>query len=154
MRLGGLAGALAVFAFAMSMIAISLAQGAPAQDRTVPLSQIDNPQDLASVGVVDSAGEDIGKVVKVKTGSDGRASRLMVLLSAGAGAGRVAAMRAERLTFDRLRRVLVAQFSPAEFDQLAETATAMSGGIDASQSSGMVQRPLPSAGDAAAPMAH
>jgi hypothetical protein len=64
----------------------------------------------------------------------------MVALTTVDGAGRVAAIRSERLSFDKTRRVLVAQYTPAQLTQLAATATTPSG-IDTSRSSGQVMRP-------------
>lgn len=113
----------------------------------VPVGAVDNPQQLVSLNVVDPSGAPVGDVVKVKTGSDGRASRVLVRLSTPEGLGRVAAVRPERLVFDRREDKLVGQFSAAELTQLAETATVPSG-IDTSRSTGMMTaRPMPSGGD-------
>jgi hypothetical protein len=120
---------------------------------TVQVETLDSPEQLASLGVVDASGAPVGKVVSVKTGSDGKAKRVMVALTTAEGAGRVAAIRPETLTFDKTKRVLVAQFTPAQLTQLAATAST-TGGLDTSQSSGRVMRRLPSAGDDQAPMAH
>ena len=128
---------------------VPVTSNAPA---AVPVETLDNPEQLASLGVVDASGTPVGKVVSVKTDSDGKAKRVMVALMTAEGAGRVAAIRPERLTFDRTKRLLVAQFTPAQLTQLAATATT-TGGLDTSQSSGRVMRRLPSAGDESAPMA-
>ena len=114
---------------------------------TVPVVAVDNPRQLVSLNVVDPSGAPVGDVVMVKTGSDGRASRVLVKLSTPEGLGRVAAVRPERLYFDRREDRIVAQFSAAELTQLAETATVPSG-VDTSRSSGMMpMRPEPSSGD-------
>lgn len=126
----------------------SLAAPAVAQqitDMVVPVAAVDNPQQLLSLNVVDPNGGPIGDVVKVKTGSDGRASRILVMLAIPEGVGRVATMRAERLVFDRRADNIVAQFTAAELTQLALTATTPSG-IDLGRSSGMVQRANPMGG--------
>jgi len=112
----------------------------------VPVVAVDNPQQLVSLNVVDPSGVPIGDVVKVKTGSDGKVSRVLVMLSYTEGLGRVAAIRPERLFFDRRELKLVGQFSAAEMTQLAATATVPTG-VDTSQSSGMVTRHLSNGGD-------
>ena len=117
------------------------------------MSTIDNPAQLISLSVVDASGAPIGNVRSVKTGSDGKASRIFVALTTTEGAGRIAAIRAERLSFDKTNHVLMAQFSPAQLSQLAATAST-AGGIDTGQSSGLVSRRVPSGGDAQPPMAH
>jgi|SRR5690348_3354325 len=127
----------------------AVAQQSPSM--IVPVAAVDNPQQLVSLNVVDPSGGPVGDVVKVKTGSDGKATRVMVMLSFAEGSGRVAAIRPERLSFDRRQLVLVAQYSAAELRQLAATATTPNG-IDLGKSSGMVQRPMPSSGDASPPM--
>lgn len=111
-----------------------------AQTSSVPVATLDNPQQLATLDVVDPNGAPIGRVVKVKTGSDGKASRVMVMLSFADGMGRVAAIRPERLSLDKARGVVVAQYTSAEVTQLAATATTPSG-IDVGRSSGLVARP-------------
>jgi len=113
---------------------------------TVPVVAVDNPQQLVSLNVVDPGGAPIGDVVQVRMGSDGRASRVMVKLSTPDGMGRVAAIRPERLFFDRRDLKLVGQFSAAELTQLAATAT-MPSGVDTSHSSGMPTRYLPNSND-------
>ena len=161
MKMRALVGVLVVLGLVLSMAAFSFAQDGPAPaptvaptGTTVPVEWLDNPGQLASLAVVDPTGAAVGKVVNVKTGSDGKATRLLVALSTGSGAGRVAAMRAERLVLNKAENVIVAQFTPSELSQLAETSSASAGGIDTSQSSGMVQRRLPSSGDAAPPMGY
>jgi hypothetical protein len=147
-------------AFVLSVLAgllstISFAQGAPQPGSTpVPVGTLDNPQQIVSLSVVDASGAPFGKVVSVKKGSDGKAKRVMVALTTADGAGRVAAIRSERLAFDRTEHVLVSTFTPAQLTQLAATATTMASGVDTSASSGRVSRPLPTAGDAQTPMAH
>src|SRR5579859_8130415 len=68
---------------------------------TVPVVAVDNPQQLVSLNVVDPSGAPIGDVVQVRTGSDGKVSRVMVRLAIPDAMGRVAAVRPERLFFDR-----------------------------------------------------
>jgi hypothetical protein len=120
---------------------------------TVQVETLDNPAQLASLNVVDASGAPVGTVVSVKTGSDGKAKRVMVALTTADGAGRVAAIRPERLTFDKTKHLVVALFTPAQLTQLAATATTPAG-IDTSRSSGQVMRHLPSSGDASSPMAY
>ena len=120
---------------------------------TVPVVAVDNPQQLVSLNVVDPGGAPIGDVVQVRTGSDGKVSRVMVRLAIPDAMGRVAAVRPERLFFDRRDLRVVGQFSAAELSQLAATSTTPSG-IDMGRSSGMVARPMPSSGDASPPMAY
>jgi hypothetical protein len=120
---------------------------------TVPVVAVDNPQQLVSLNVVDPSGAPIGDVFQVRMGSDGKVSRVMVRLAIPDAMGRVAAVRPERLFFDRRDLRVVGQFSAAELSQLAATSTTPSG-IDMGRSSGMVARPLPSSGDASPPMAY
>ena len=89
----------------------------------VPVLQLSNPNRLQSAGVVDSSGKPIGKVTEVKAGSDGKATRVKVTLITQTGQGRVASIRAEKLNYDASKGVLVAQLSPSEVDQLANTAS-------------------------------
>jgi len=107
---------------------------------TVPVVAVDNPQQLVSLNVVDESGAPIGDVVQVRTASDGKASRVMVRLAIPEAMGRVAAVRPERLFFDRRDLRVVGQFSAAELAQLAATSTTPSG-IDMGRSSGLVARP-------------
>jgi len=107
---------------------------------TVPLIAVDNPQQLVSLNVVDASGSPIGDVVQVRTASDGKVSRVMVRLAIPDAMGRVAAVRPERLFFDRRDLRVVGQFSAAELTQLAATSTTPSG-IDMGRSSGLVARP-------------
>jgi len=120
---------------------------------TVPVVAVDNPQQLVSLNVVDPSGAPIGDVIQVRTGSGGKVSRVMVRLAIPDAMGRVAAVRPERLFFDRRDLRVVGQFSAAELSQLAATSTTPSG-IDMGRSSGMVARPMPSSGDASPPMAY
>ena len=119
----------------------------------VPVVAVDNPQQLVSLNVVDPSGAPIGDVVQVRTGSGGKVSRVMVKLAIPDAMGRVAAVRPERLSFDRRDLKVVGQFSAAELTQLAATSTSPSG-IDMGRSSGMVARPMPSSGDASPPMGY
>jgi hypothetical protein len=107
----------------------------------VPVEKIDNPQQLVQAGVLDSTGAPIGKVLSVKTGSDGKARRIMMMLTTPDGMGRVAALRTDGLGFDAAQGVLVTDFSPAQVAQLAATATTMAPASEISRSSGMVARP-------------
>ena len=128
--------------FVLSLLACALIAAVPgyAQTSIVAVATLDNPQQLATMDVVDPNGAPIGRVVNVKTGSDGKASRVMVMLSFAEGMGRVAAIRPERLGLDKARGVVVAQYTSAELTQLAATATTPSG-IDVGRSSGLVARP-------------
>lgn len=105
----------------------------------VPVPQLSNPDKLQSAGVVDSSGKAIGKVTEVKTGSDGKATRVKVALMTEAGQGRVASIRAEKLSYDQSKGVLVAQLSPAEVNQLATTSSTMSQAAGAHQQPGASQ---------------
>src|ERR1051325_3625728 len=128
--------------FALLMVAAPAAPALAEQTTSmiVPVAGIDNPQQLVSLNVVDPNGGPIGDVVKVKTGSDGKATRVMVMLSFREGLGRVASIRPERLSFDRRQLVLIGDYTSAELTQLAATATTPNG-MDIGRSTGMVQRP-------------
>jgi hypothetical protein len=130
----------AVVVAALASLAPGLAETTTSM--VVPVVAVDNPQQLLSLDVVDPSGGPIGKVVNVRTGSDGKISRVMVMLVTPEGMGRVAAIRPERLSFDRRELKLVGDYSAAQLTQLAETATTPKG-MDTSRSSGMVQRPDP-----------
>src|SRR4030088_1532042 len=66
-------------------------------DAVVPVETLDNPQQIASLNVVDTSGAPLGSVVSVKTGSDGKANPVMVAMTRGDGAGRAAAILSGRL---------------------------------------------------------
>jgi len=119
--------------------AIGAAPAFAAETRLQPFASIDDPQQLIAVDVVDCDGGAIGSVLAIKTGSDRKPSRVMVMLSTPDARGRLAAIRPERLGFDAEKGILVADFTPAQLMQLAATS-ATPGGIDVSASSGMVQR--------------
>src|SRR5258707_9228043 len=119
---------------------LSMVPPAFAQTATVPIATVPYPEQLASLDVVDPDGGPVGTVLAVKTDSDGRAHRVMVMLSTSEGQCRLATIRPERLSFDKARRVLVADFAAAQLMQLAATATTPKGGVDIGGSSGLVQR--------------
>ena len=125
-------------AFVLSSLAAFFSMAAFAQTATVPVT-LDNLRQLGSPDVVDPTATLIGTVVKVKSDSDGKVQRVMVMLSTSEGQGRVAAIRPERLSADKARRVLVADFTAAQLSQLAATATVPTG-IDTGRSAGMVYR--------------
>lgn len=133
---------LRAFALLLTASALFVAPASAQQiaNMVVPVVSVDNPQQLVSLNVMDTEGAPIGDVVKVKTDSDGKASRVLVMLATREGLGRVAWIRAERLSYDRRDLKLVGQFSAAELEQLAATATTPNG-IDLGRSGGLVQRP-------------
>jgi hypothetical protein len=94
----------------------------------VPVAKLDNPQQLTGAGVIDASSKPIGKVAGVKTGSNGRAERVKVALMTPDGMGRVASIKAEKLSFDKAKGVVVADLSPAQVTQLAATASSMGPG--------------------------
>src|SRR5579859_6301986 len=84
-----------------AILAASPALAQQITSMTVPVVAVDNPQQLVSLNVVDPSGAPIGDVFQVRMGSDGKVSRVMVRLAIPDAMGRVAAVRPERLFFDR-----------------------------------------------------
>jgi hypothetical protein len=97
----------------------------------VPVAKLDNPQQLTGAGVIDASSKPIGKVAGVKMGSDGKAERVKVALMIPDAMGRVASIKAEKLSFDRTKGVVVADLSPAQVTQLAASASTMGPGTSA-----------------------
>ncbi len=102
----------------------SMSAGSAMAAAEVPVNKLDNPEQIKGAGVVDSSGKPIGRVADVKVDS-GKASKVKVALTTQDGMGRVASIKAEKLSFDRSKGALVAQLTPAEVSQLAATASAM-----------------------------
>jgi hypothetical protein len=127
-------------AVALSAIAAALMAAAPATAQVtpatgnamaatqVPVAKLDNPRQLTGAGVLDASSKPIGKVAGVKTGSDGKADRVRIALITQQGMGRVASVKAEKLSFDRSKGVVVANLSAAEVAQLASSASSMAPG--------------------------
>ena len=112
---------------------------AGAQTGNVPVT-LDNLRQFGSPDVVDPSATLMGTLVRVKTDSDGKVQRVMVMLSTAEGQGRVASIPPERLSIDKARRVVVANFTTAELLQLASTATTPTGSIIINHSLGVVHR--------------
>ena len=102
----------------------------------VPVANIPNPEQIRGAPVLDSSGKAFGRVIGVKTGSDGKADRVKVALTTQAGLGRAASIRADRLTLDPSKQAIVADLSPSEVVQLASTASSIGPGTAGSSASG------------------
>src|SRR5258708_33707709 len=81
------------------------------QTQAVPVATLENPRQLTCMDVVNPDGDVIGTISDAKVGSDGKASRVIVVFSTGdgnarattdapVGQARIAAIRPERLTLN------------------------------------------------------
>jgi hypothetical protein len=117
---------------------LALIVPALAQETTtmVPVATLENPRQLTCMDVVNPGGDVIGTISGVKVGSDGKASRVIVVFSTGdgnaratadapVGQARIAAIRPERLTLNihPPTEDVVANYSAAQITQLTRTAS-------------------------------
>lgn len=110
----------------------------------MPVANMPNAQQIAGAPVMDSSGKQIGRVIGVKTASGGKADLVKVGFTTGEGMGRAAFVKAEKLTLDPAKQVVVADLTPSEVSQLEATA----GPVGASPAAGTGSTTPPASGGA------
>lgn len=89
----------------------------------IPLANIPSAQQITGAPVVDSSGKQFGRVLSVKTGSDGKPDKVKIGFTTPDAMGRAALVKAGKLTLDPAKQAIVADLSPSEVSQLASTAS-------------------------------
>lgn len=91
----------------------------------IPVTSIPNAKQITGAPILDSSGKQFGRVIQVKTGPDGKPDRIQVGFTTTDAQGRAATIKADKVTLDPARQVLVADLSTAEVTQLGANASTM-----------------------------